>query len=96
MIRHIVIFEMEDEKATLETLTGIKTELEALVNKIPELIKMEVGINVNSAEKQHLVLTAVVKDMHDLEVYAKHPEHVKVGGLIRPILKMRTCVDYEI
>ncbi len=95
MIRHIVIFELKPEAATPAKLLEIKESLEALPNYIPELLGMEVGINVNTAEKQHFVLTADVKDLDDLEVYAKHPKHLEAGALIKPIATLRTCVDYE-
>ncbi len=96
MIRHIVIFQFEEEKAAKADIPAIKSGLECLVNEIPELIKMEVGININSNEKQHLVLTAEVKDMKDLDVYAKHPKHLAVAAKIKAIANGRTCVDYEI
>lgn len=96
MIRHIVIFQFDKEKAKEAELATIKADLEALVDYIPELTKMEVGINVNPAEKQDLVLTADVANMDNLEVYAKHPKHVEVATKIRAIATGRTCVDYEI
>lgn len=96
MIKHIVIFELDEEKASNDKLIEIKNDLEALVDKIPELISMEAGINMNSSEKQHLVLTAEVENMEHLAIYAGHPDHVAVGGKIRSILVNRTCVDYEV
>ena len=96
MIRHIVIFQFDETKAAEAEVMAIKAELEELVNHIPELLKVEVGINNNPAEKQDLVLTAEVKDMTDLDIYAKHPKHLEVGVKIRAILTGRTCVDYTI
>ena len=96
MIRHIAIFQVDEEKSTKEELEGIKIDLENLVELIPELLSVEVGININPEEKQHIVLTANTKSMEDLDIYAKHPEHKKVGARIRAIVTARTCVDYEI
>lgn len=96
MIKHIVIFQLDDKLATPEILNDIKNDLEALVDKIPELISLEAGINMNSAEKEHLVLSAEVENMEHLAIYAAHPDHVAVGGKIRPILVNRTCVDYQL
>lgn len=96
MIRHIVIFQFDETKAHEAEVMSIKAELEALVDYIPELIKMEVGININTEEKQDLVLIADVKDLKDLNIYATHPKHLEVGVKIRTIATGRTCVDYTI
>ena len=63
---------------------------------IPQLISIKAGINVNPKEAYHLALEVEVKDMADLEIYATHPEHLKVGKRIREILDSRSCVDYQI
>lgn len=96
MIRHIAIFQFEQSKISDALLASMKHKLEALVEKIPELLKMEVGLNVNEAEKQHLVLTADVDNLRALEIYASHPAHLEVVKIIKPVAKLRTCVDYEI
>lgn len=94
MIRHIVIFQFDESKTTEAELLSIKADLENLVSVIPELNKMEVGINVNVNEQQDLVLIADVNDMNALEAYAKHPAHLEVAKRIGPIKTGRTCVDY--
>lgn len=96
MIRHVVIFQCDEAKASQEELEGIKCDLEKLVDLIPELLKIEVGVNMNSAEKQHISLIADTEDMAALDAYSKHPEHVKVGTRLRKIMTGRTCVDYTI
>lgn len=96
MIRHIAIFQVDEAKSTKAELEGIKTDLENLVDLIPELLAIEVGININPEEKQHLVLTADVENKADLDAYAQHPEHKKVGVRLRALVTGRTCVDYEI
>ncbi len=96
MIRHIVIFQFDKEKNYKAAALEIKSDLEALIDIIPELLKMEVGININDAEKQDLVLIADSKDMADLDIYAKHPAHLAVVTKIKAIACQRTCVDYEI
>ncbi len=96
MIRHIVIFQLDESQITTTKIATIKQELEALMHSIPELIKMEVGLNANPDEKQHLVLTADFSDWEGLELYAQHPQHQAVAAKIRPLATGRTCVDYEI
>jgi hypothetical protein len=96
MIRHIVIFQFDETKASEAEVMAIKAELEALVDHIPSLIKMDVGININTKEKQDLVLVADVKDLNDLDLYNKHPKHLEVAVKIRAIATGRTCVDYTV
>ena len=95
MIRHIVIFQFDETKTTEAELLSIKSDLENLVNIVPELNKMEVGINVNTNEQQDLVLTADVQDLAALEAYAKHPAHLEVAQRIGAIKTGRMCVDYN-
>lgn len=96
MIRHIVVFQFDKDKVTESLLHKMKIELEALVDKIPVLRRMEVGINGNPAEKEHLVLTADIDNMASIEIYAKHPAHLEVVKLIKPVSIKRACVDYQL
>ncbi len=68
----------------------------ALPEKIECLESMEVGLNENPAEDWDVVLTAVVPTMADVEVYAKHPDHVAAAGIVGPHKAARACVDYII
>ncbi|MFW5890001.1 MAG: Dabb family protein [Marinilabiliaceae bacterium] len=98
MIKHIVLFKFRDdlpEKEKARKLSSIKTDLEALTGKVETLKRMEVGINCNPDESYDLALTSEFEDMEGLKAYANHPEHLKVGAVIREILEQRACVDYE-
>ena len=98
MIKHIVLFKFREdvpEKEKSEKLQTIKSDLEALTSKVESLKRMEVGINVNPDESYDLALTSEFDDMEGLKAYANHPEHLKVGAVIREILDQRACVDYE-
>jgi len=88
MIKHIVLFKLEESEHKNVRLQEIRDRLEALVQVIPELKEMQVGINVNPEE--------VVADLHALEVYANHPAHQEiVKTLIAPVKVDRACVDYR-
>jgi len=53
MIKHIVMWKLKDFAAGSnknENAVKIKTELEMLKSKIPEIKKLEVGININESE----------------------------------------------
>lgn len=47
MIKHIVLFKLEESEHKNVRLQEIRDRLEALVQVIPELKEMQVGINVN-------------------------------------------------
>ena len=51
MIKHIVLFKLEESEHKNVRLQEIRDRLEALVQVIPELKEMQVGINVNPEEK---------------------------------------------
>ena len=86
MIKHIVLFKLEESEHKNVRLQEIRDRLEALVQVIPELKEMQVGINVNPEEKWDF----------SLEVYANHPAHQEiVKTLIAPVKVDRACVDYR-
>ncbi|MDD2799233.1 MAG: Dabb family protein [Bacteroidales bacterium] len=97
MVKHIVLFklkEFESEEAKSSKLSEIKASLEGLTSKIEVLKSMEVGINANSSEMYDFSLTSEFEKMEDVEVYAKHPDHLAVAKIIREHLESRACVDY--
>ena len=73
----------------------IKTALLNLLNTIEPLQSMEVGSNCNPNEKFDIALSTTFNNMDDLQLYAVHPEHLKVVTLIREVAESRSCVDYE-
>lgn len=101
MIKHIVFFGIADEaegKSKKENLLYIKNELEALIQLIPELKKIEVGINHPDAPAGNfdLALYTEFENMKDLDVYQLHPEHKRVAAYIGKVKTSRACVDYEV
>ncbi|MBK3517857.1 Dabb family protein [Carboxylicivirga marina] len=98
MIKHIVLFKLKsfannEEKAS--KLIEIKECLLSLKDKVNELLSIEVGINSNPNENFDIALDTSFNSMEDLEKYAKHPDHLAVGKIIREVLEERSCVDYE-
>ena len=93
MIKHIVIFKTEKNAPLQE----IKRRIEDLKTKIPQIIRIEVGIDINfdPASSDFSVYTEV-KDVKDLEIYAKHPEHLKVIEFIKQYVTERKVIDYEV
>lgn len=98
MIKHVVLFKFKnvtDLPDKTEKLASIKQSLEKLINRVPELRMIEVGLNNNPNESYDLSLISEFKSWDDLKAYVIHPEHQKVGAVIREILSERACVDYE-
>lgn len=101
MIKHIVFFGIVDEaegKLNAEILQYIKDELENLMHLIPELKKIEVGINHPKAPAGNydFVLYSEFDNLTDLAAYQVHPEHQRVAAYIAKVKTSRACVDYEI
>ncbi len=96
MIRHIVLFKLQafESQALKEAkMQEIKTKLENLQPLIPELKRIEAGINRNENEQFDISLLTEFETMDDLHIYAAHPDHVAVGKIIREVLEARACVD---
>lgn len=99
MVRHIVMFKLKEFASPAEKqakLDEIKTRLEALIDKIDVLRKIEVKFNCNPEESWNLILITELDSLADVSTYANHPEHVAVAkGIIGPVKADRACVDYE-
>ena len=95
MIVHIVMFQFKDEKKS-ENLAKVKILLEELVDKIPTLLTMEVGINFNQSDRAFdLVLYSTFNSIDDLKSYAVHPAHLDVVKVIKELSIESKVVDYE-
>lgn len=96
MVKHIVTFKLQGTaEERLDVARRFKDALDRLPETIDVLRSIEVGINQNPAENWDVVLTAVVGTMAEVEIYAKHPDHVAVAALLAGHKADRACVDYE-
>ena len=93
MIKHIVILKLNENSPFEE----IKRKIIQLKNYIPEIIEIEVGIDINFDQNpSDISIIAIFKNIKDLEIYANHPKHLEViNNYIKPHLKKRCVVDYE-
>lgn len=100
MISHIVLFNFKEEamgEKKKELIEIGKNALEELKNKIPELKKIQVGVNfLESSASYDLSLYTEFETQIDLDVYQDHPEHVKVKELFSQIVEKRAVVDANI
>ena len=91
MIKHIVVWTMKPE-ATAEQKLEMKDRLEALVLKISELRKIEVGIDSGNGT---MSLYSEFASEDDLIAYQMHPDHQSVVGFVKPLVASRAVCDYE-
>ena len=97
MLIHIVMLKLlEFDAVTKEThLQHLKSEIEGLSAKIPELKFMEVGLNINTKASAHdLVLTSHFDSEETLDAYRVHPEHKKVLDFMYEVTERTAVVDY--
>ena len=100
MLKHIVLFKLKPSAGGAskeENAKKIKRDLEALMEKIPQIKRMEVGLNCIPGEAAYdLAINSEFANEADLNIYAKHPEHVKVAEFVGKVRESRVVVDYII
>lgn len=96
MVTHIVMFTFKQENKA-QTINEVKAMLEALIEHVPTLKSMEVGINFTQSERaMDLSLISKFDDRAGLEAYQVHPEHQKVVAFIKEHATLSKVVDYEV
>ncbi|MDD5158261.1 Dabb family protein [Sulfurimonas sp.] len=94
MIVHIVMFKFRDENKNAN-LAKVTKKLNALVALIPELKKMEVGLNFTNSDRAFdLSIYSTFETESDMQTYAIHPEHLKVVELVKAVTLESKIVDY--
>ncbi len=95
MIRHVVLWKLKEDnkQANLEQMRRLLTGLK---DKIDVIRSAEVGLDVVHGEASYdIALVMNFDSLTELDVYLKHPEHLKVGDFIAGIRDKRVAVDYE-
>ena len=99
MIRHVVMWKFKESaegKSAAQNMELVKNSLYALVGVIDEIKKMDVGIDISHKNgSMDLVLITEFESVEDLNVYAVHPEHLKVVDLVRKVTETRVVLDYN-
>lgn len=94
MIVHIVMFRFKEENMQAN-IAEVTTRLNALVDLIPTLNSMEVGVDFSRSERAFdLSLYSTFDSKEALQEYAVHPEHLKVVELIKSVTLESKVVDY--
>lgn len=99
MIKHIVMWKLKETaegRGKTENMQMMKDMLEALKDKIPEIVKLEVGFNIEvSPLAFDLALYSEFRSEKDLEIYQNHPEHLKAKKFVGSVNEKRNVVDYK-
>ena len=94
MVKHIVMLDFKEENKK-ENLEKVKRMLEALLETVPTLKSMEVGINFSEEERaMDLSLYSEFENQAGLEAYAIHPAHLEVVDRIKEVTLESKVVDY--
>jgi hypothetical protein len=98
MIRHIVFWKFLEEAEGAhreENLRLAKGMLEGLKSEIPEILHLEVGVDVTRTPASFdLALNSLFRDVESLAAYQAHPAHMKVVEFLRKVQSARAVADY--
>ena len=97
MIRHVVLLNWND-KANDAAVQAVTDGLAALPGQIPEIRSYTVGRDLGLSEAAAtVVVSGDFDNVDDYQVYANHPEHVRVvTEHIRPHATVLTRAQIEI
>jgi len=96
MLKHIVMWRFLDfaeGHSKAENILIIKERLEGLKNKIPQIIKLEVGVSATSGDFDAL-LYSEFNSFEDLNVYKNHPLHIEISEFCSKVRSKRVSFDY--
>ncbi|AJS59471.1 Dabb family protein [Paenibacillus sp. IHBB 10380] len=95
MIKHIVLFKLKD--SSLESIDKTVNILRNMQGKIPELLSLEVGVDVVRSERAYdIALVTEVESLETLDAYQIHPVHQQVILHMNEAKEHSISVDYEI
>ena len=99
MVRHIVMWKLKESargRTKAQNAAFIKERLESLKEKIPEIIKIEVGFDFSRTENSaDVILYSEFRSKEALDAYQANPEHLACKPLISEICSERRLGDYE-
>ncbi len=98
MIKHVVMVKLKQfssHKIKLEKAKLFKLMLLDLLQKVPDLKAMEVGLNFNEKPSAYdVVLISEFESKEGLDNYRIHPEHIVVLDFLKEIMEKTAVVDY--
>ena len=95
MIKHIVFFKINVDNKP-EELRKLKSMIEDLGKTVPDVIKIEAGINFSERDAAYdIALVSEFRDRKALAAYQVHPEHQKLVEYLKGLDREVAVVDYE-
>ena len=94
MIRHVIMWKFKEDEQ--ENMKKFLSGLQALDGVIPEILRMEIGVNCKDGNNYDACLIADFEDFDALDRYKNDPRHVEVSKLCKSIREDRVAVDFEI
>jgi hypothetical protein len=99
MVKHVVMWKLKDFAENGDKIANarrIKQELESLRGRVPGLVHLEVGINIDTSSAAFdVVLLSEFESPTALSAYQAHPEHVRAAEFIGRVRQERIVVDFE-
>ena len=94
MIKHIVCFKLKDG----ESAENAAEILRSMRGKVPEIIDMEVGVDLLRSERSYdVILQVILKDKDALNSYQADPYHCSVvKEYMHKARESSVAIDYEI
>lgn len=91
------MIKLKEAKEKQQNANRLKNDLISLEDSIPELLKMEVGLNISTkASAYDVVLTSEFDDLKGLDKYRNHPEHVEILDFLKEVMESVAVVDYKL
>lgn len=99
MVKHVILWKLKEEiagDAKEKVLREMKENLEALVGKVPGLLRLEIVTKPMISSNADVMLDSELESEEALKGYQSHPQHVAVANTyVRPFTEVRLCMDYE-
>ncbi len=100
MIRHVVMWRFADEaegRTRQQNMEYIRDRLMALPAIIPQIKRMEIGIDIGRTDKSYdMMLLSEFESMEALAEYRDHPDHMAVSKYVGKVSTARVVADCEI
>ena len=101
MVKHIVVWKIKDQYDGLkkfEIIKKIKMDLEDLKFMIPQIKKLEVGVNIESINVTNfdICVYSEFDTKNDFDIFIKHPARLEVSNFIIKVREDKGVVDYII
>ena len=100
MVKHVILWKLKESVTGEEkekVLCDMKVNLEALVGKVPGLMRLEIVTAPLASSNADVMLDSDLESEDALKGYQSHPDHVAVANTyVRPFTEVRLCMDYEV